>query len=112
MHTLKAYIMWSIDQLSVELDVVDGTEAIIIVRTPVGAISIIGTPTIAGRVLNVDEAHIGGPGAGCLGRKGLHAIARKLMEELDVDQIVAQGGTRTTGLRNGKKPPPFRFPHP
>jgi hypothetical protein len=71
--------MWTNAQLSMELDVVDGTEAILIVRTPNGAISIIGTVTLAGRVLHIDEAHIGGPGASCLGFGGLCAIARKLL---------------------------------
>jgi hypothetical protein len=47
---------------------------------------------------------------GALGRAGLNAIGRKLLEEADVDQIVIQGGARTTGRGKGRRPRPFRFP--
>jgi hypothetical protein len=48
--------------------------------------------------------------AAALGRAGLNAIGRKLLEEADVDQIVIEGGTRTTGKNPGRPPKVFRFP--
>ncbi len=101
--------MWASDQLAVEIDIVDGREVILIVRTPVGPVSLIGTVTLTADVLNLDGVHVGGPGPGRVGRDGINAIARKIMEELDVQEILAQGGIRTTGRRTGKVPRPFRF---
>jgi hypothetical protein len=48
--------------------------------------------------------------AAALGRAGLNAIGRKILEEADVDQIVIEGGTRTTGKNPGRPPKAFRFP--
>jgi hypothetical protein len=101
--------MWTSAQMSVEIDVVDGREVILIVGTPVGPVSIIATVAVIADVLELDGVHIGGPGPGRVGRGGMNAIAQKIMEELDVQEIRAQGGVRTTGRRSGKLPPPFRF---
>ena len=38
--------MWTSAQLSVEIDTVDGREVILIVRTPVRPVSLIGTVTL------------------------------------------------------------------
>ena len=101
--------MWTSAQLSVELDAVDGTEVILHVRTPVGLVKILGTVTLTETLLDLDGVHVDGPGSGCLKMDGVYAIAQKIMEELDVQELLAQGGTRTTGRRNGKKPRRFRF---
>lgn len=101
--------MWTSAQLSVELDAVDGWEAILIVRTPVGPISILASVSITGIILSLDGVHVSGPGPGTVTIAGIHDIAQKIMEELDVQEILAQGGTRTTGRRNGKIPRRFRF---
>jgi hypothetical protein len=69
-------------------------------RTPMGTVSILGSVTREGL----------SPGA--LGRRGLNAIGRKLLDEADADQIVIEGGTRTTGLCKGRAPRTIRFPHP
>jgi len=81
------------------------------ITTPVGVMQLLGTITVRGRVLHIDGAHVDGLTPGALGRSGLHAIGRKLLVEADVDEIVIQGGTRTTGKCKGKKPKPIRFPH-
>jgi hypothetical protein len=92
-----------------EIDAVDGREAILHVRTPVGLVKIMGTVTLTQTVLDLDGVHVDGPGRGRLQMQGIYAIAQKVMEELDVQEILAQGGTRTTGLRNGKRPRCFKF---
>jgi hypothetical protein len=71
----------------------------------------IGSFSRIGRVLRVDGAHVQGLAPGALGRAGLNAIGRKLLEEADVDQIVVQGGARTTGRNKGERPRPIRFPN-
>ena len=78
---------------------------------PVGVMEMIGSFKLVDRVLRVDGAHVQGLARGALGRKGLNAIGRKLLEEADVDQIVIQGGVRTTGRDKGKRPRPIRFPN-
>jgi hypothetical protein len=96
--------------ITVEIGLVDGDVMIIEVTTPVGMVQIIGKVTRVGRVIHVGGAHIDGLHGGALGRAGLNAIARKLLEEADVDQIVIEGGTRTTGKNPGRPPKVFRFP--
>jgi hypothetical protein len=60
--------------------------------------------------MRIDRAHVEGLGVGALGRPGLNAIGRKLLEVANVDEIIIQGGTRTTGRTKGKVPSPIRFP--
>jgi len=101
--------MWTSAQLSMELDLVVGTEVILHVMTPVGLVKILGTVNLTGTLLELYGVHVDGPGPGCLKMNGVYAIAQKIMEELDVQEILAQGGTRTSGRRLGKVPRQFRF---
>jgi hypothetical protein len=82
---------------------------IVTITTPAGTIEIIGSVTLRERVLHLDRVHVQGLTPGALGRSGLNAIGRKLLEEADVDEIVIEGGARTTGRNKGKRPRPFRF---
>ena len=110
MSTRKAYI-WTSAEISVELDdASEGSVWIVRIDTPAGAIELIGEVIKVGRVLHVDHAHVQGLNPGALGRAGLNAIGRKLVEEADVDEIIVQGGARTTGARPNRVPPAFRFP--
>ena len=102
--------MWKRAAITIEIGLVDGEVMIIEVTTPVGLVQIIGNVTRVARVLYVRGAHIDGLHCGALGRAGLNAIARKLLEEADVDQIIVEGGTRTTGKNPGRPPKVFRFP--
>jgi hypothetical protein len=88
----------------------DGDELIVEIATPAGVIELVGQVRIAGRVLYFTGAHIQGLHPGALGRDGLNVIGRKLLSEADVEEIVIEGGTRTTGLRKGLKPRTFLFP--
>ena len=84
----------------------------LVITTPVGTLSLIGSISIVGRVMRIDRAHVEGLKIGALGRAGLNAIGRKLLEVAYVDEIIIQGGTRTTGRTKGKAPRPIRFPRP
>lgn len=105
--------MWSVDQLSCDLD--DDSEwptVIIQITTPIGTMELMGevvhwTET----VMKIDRAHVQGLSPGACGRPGLNAIGRKLLEFIDVKELLVQGGTRTTGLRRGHVPRLFRFPN-
>ena len=103
--------MWRPDEIDIELEVVDGPVALVRIRAPAGILHLIGIISLVGRVLVIDKAHIEGPGRGSIGRVGLNAIAVKMMVEADVDEIVVQGSTRTTGRNRGRPPWLFRYPH-
>ena len=102
--------MWTSDLITVEIEAVDHPVMIVTITTPAGTIEIIGSVTRRGRVLHLDQVHVQGLAPGSLGRAGLNAIGRKLLAEADVDQIIVQGGTRTTGRNKGKRPKRLRFP--
>lgn len=102
--------MWNADEIVVEIDLVDHPVMIVRITVPVGTIEIIGSCSLIGRVLHVDRVHVQGLSPGALGRAGLNAIGRKLLEEADVDQIIIQGGARSTGPNKGKRPRTIRFP--
>jgi hypothetical protein len=104
--------MWATDQISIEIEDADHPVAVVVIATPAGTLSLIGGISIIGRVMRIDRAHVEGLEMGALGRAGLNAIGRKLLEVADVDEIIIQGGTRTTGRAQGKVPRPIRFPRP
>ncbi|MEH3116571.1 MAG: hypothetical protein PGN25_02895 [Methylorubrum populi] len=85
---------------------------LIAVSTPVGSFERIGDVGIRAGILVVENAHIQGLRPGALGRHGLNTVARKMMVEADVQGLVVEGGTRTTGRTRGRRQRPFRFPHP
>lgn len=103
-------MFWTPDQVSVEIEEVDHPVAMVVITTPAGEVRLIGSVSIVGRVLHIEKAHVGGLAPGALGRAGLNAIGRKLLEVADVDQIIIQGGFRSTGKNKGKAPRPIRFP--
>jgi hypothetical protein len=98
--------------LKVEVDEAsEGDEVILRIATPVGTVEIMGTVSRMDRVLYVERAHIQGLYPGALGRAGLNAVARKLLDEADVEEIVVEGSARTTGRNPRRRPKIFRFPH-
>jgi hypothetical protein len=107
--------MWKPDQIVVDLQDVDSSEqppvALVRIATPIGIIELLGAIWFNGRTLHVNEVHVGGLSRGACGRDGLNAIGRKLLEVADVDQIIIQGATRTTGCNAGRIPKVIRFPN-
>jgi hypothetical protein len=101
--------MWHAHALSVELEDVEGNVVSIDVSTPAGVLQIIGEIERADRVLYVRKTHLGGLSPGVLGLQGLRAVALKIMEEADADEIVIQGNARSTGKRKGRVPRPIRY---
>jgi hypothetical protein len=103
-------MMWATGQIAIEIEDVHHPVAVLVITTPAGTLSLIGGISIAGRVMRIDRMHVDGLTVGALGRVGLNAIGRKLLEVADVDEIIIQGGTRTTRRTKGKVPRPIRFP--
>jgi hypothetical protein len=102
--------MWNGGEITIEVAAVDDDVMLVEITTPVGVVEVLGNVTQVGRVLHIRKAHIDGLHPGALGRSGLNAICRKLMEEADVDQIVIEGSARSTGKSRGRVPKPFRYP--
>jgi hypothetical protein len=102
--------MWESGCISIEVSVVDEEVMLVEIATPVGTMEVLGNVTRVGRVLYIRKADMDGLYRGALGRSGLNAICQKIMEEADVDQIVIEGGTRSTGKNRGRIPKPFRYP--
>jgi hypothetical protein len=101
--------MWTETDIAAEYEV-DGPVVSITLRTPVGIVSVLGEMTIVDDELHIIRAHIGGLSPGALGRSGLNAIGRKLLEMTNVKKIVIQGSARTTGRRKGTIPGKISFP--
>ena len=102
--------MWKLEDIKIELEIVEDDEMIVTVTTPAGILHLAGRVTRMDRTLWVDGAHVQGVRPGALGRAGLNAIGRKFMEAADVDEIIIQGGVRTTGRKQGRAPRRIRFP--
>ena len=102
--------MWNSREIKIEVAAVDDDVMLVEIATPIGVVEVLGNVTQVGRVLYIRRAHIDGLYPGALRRSGLNAICRKLMEEADVDEIVIEGGARSTGKNRGRVPKPFRYP--
>jgi hypothetical protein len=102
--------MWSLDEITIEIDEAEPPLVIVRVTTPVGSLELTGEVRRIGRVLYCERVHIQGLAAGALGRAGLNAVGRKILVEIDVDQVVIEGSARTSGKGAGKTPRPIRFP--
>ena len=102
--------MWTEAHIIAEYEI-DGPVVSITLRTPVGVVSILGEMRIVDDELHIIRAHVGGLSQGALGRRGLNAIGRKLLEMVNVKKIVIQGSARTTGRRKGAVPRKICFPN-
>jgi hypothetical protein len=102
--------MWASDQVVVEIEEAERSEVIVTIATPLGILRLMPNVSIVDRTLRMNRAHAEGLKPGALGRAGLNAIGRKLLELADVDEIIIQGSTRTTGRNPGTIPRPIRFP--
>ncbi|MBV8563941.1 MAG: hypothetical protein JO273_00635 [Methylobacteriaceae bacterium] len=98
------------DDIQVEIVEVEGDLMVAVVSTAVAVIEIVARVKLADRVLWIQDAHVQGASPGAVGRRGLNAIGRKLMQEADADQIIIEGSARTTGSNPGRKPWAIHFP--
>ena len=102
--------MWTTLEISIEIEEVEGSTMLAVIRTPAGVLRALANVSVVGRTLLVEQAHLDGLTAGTLGRSGINAICRKLLEEADVEEVVIKGSARSTGKNPNRPPPPFRFP--
>ena len=67
-----------------------------------GDLSVVTEMTQSGNQLILNGMHIDGPGAGSSSLGQLRNIARALGQQYGVDEVVINGGTRTSGANPGK----------
>jgi hypothetical protein len=100
------------DDVSIEIvyDASEGTVVTAHITVTGGTIELMGEVRETGRTLWLSGVHVvvrGGPGL--LTRPAMERIARRVMKEMEYDEIVVAGAARTTGARPGHRPRPFRF---
>jgi hypothetical protein len=105
-------IAYSWTEAEIGIDIVEAEGRLVIVRLtlPVGVVEIMGFVSRIGRAVRIEDAHIQGLSPGALGRAGLNAIGRKLLENADAEEIIIEGSARSTGRNAGRKPRTIRFP--
>jgi hypothetical protein len=109
-YAISVYVMWTLDQIVVEIEEAEGSEIVVTISTPVGVMRLMSDVSIVDRTLRMNRVHVEWLKPGALARIGLNAIGCKLLELADVDEIIIQGSARTTGRSPGRRPRPIRFP--
>jgi hypothetical protein len=81
-----------------------------VVAYPGGTLQVMAEPTLGGRSLVLDGLHLNGSaGANGLSETKFRLILQRVMERMDVDEILVRGATQTTGANLGRRPGNFRF---
>jgi filamentous hemagglutinin len=70
----------------------------------IGDLSVVTEMTQKGNQLVLNGTHIDGPGAGSSSLRQLREVARALGQQYGADEVVINGGTRTSGANPGKVP--------
>ncbi len=107
---------WSVSDIAFALDddQTDDPIATLVVKAP-GATLLVMAEFIVnrpGRTMKLTATHIHGATANTIGFANLKTIALAVLEGMDLDEIVIEGGIRTTGAGPGHTPRPFRFTRP
>jgi hypothetical protein len=105
--------MWTADDIQIELEdeLTDGQVITARIITPAGALLVMAEVEQRGRELLLDRLHMHGetlrPNE--LGPHRLRQLAHALIEWMDLDAVIIQGATRTSGAHRGSLPRPLRF---
>ncbi|MEG1592638.1 hypothetical protein [Chryseobacterium sp.] len=83
-------------------------DGVMIVTSKIGNenIGIVTNFAVEGKTLHLNQLHIEGSSGGKVGRENLYKIARDLGRQFKVEEVIIQGGKRTTGKYIGKVPSP------
>ena len=96
--------------ITLEIEEAEDRTLIASVITPADRPQLIAEVELVAGVLWARNVHAQGLAPGVLGRAGLNAIARKVLEEADAQAVVVEGAARTTGANQRRRPRAFRFP--
>ncbi len=95
--------------IRIDVDATDDPIVTVDIVTTIGVLSTMGVVMLNERSLTIEGTHVAGLTPGRLGAAGLRRLMQKVMESLDVDEIIVAGAVRTTGARPGHRPRPLRF---
>jgi hypothetical protein len=96
--------------IEIVYDASEGTVITARIAVTGGTIELMGEISEQGRTLMATGVHLAvrGP-AGLLTKRTMQTIARRVMREMDYDEIIVEGAARTTGARPGHRPRQLRF---
>lgn len=77
--------------------------------TPAGIIDLMGLVELDGRVMRASGVHLQNESGDRPGVANIYAMARFVLERLDLDEAIVEGALRTTGANPGHRPGQFRF---
>lgn len=104
---------WAVSDLSFEMDddQTDDPIVTIVVHAPGATLQIIAEIILdrSIRSMTLSGTHIHGATANLVGGANLRTVAQAVMRGMHLDEIVVEGGIRTTGANPGRRPRPFRF---
>jgi len=95
--------------LCIVVDQSEDPHFVAIIETNRGRLETLCEAILSDKTLELKGLHIGGDPRVEWGWADLRALARLVMERLDVDEIVVTGGVRTTGGNPGRQPKQWRI---
>jgi hypothetical protein len=103
--------MW--DPAQVTFDLVDDmtTDPVVTVTVsmPAGVLKLMAEPERVGRTLILHGLHMQDLVPNAVGAANLMVLVDVVMERMDVDGLIVEGGLRTTGANPGRRPRVLRF---
>lgn len=104
---------WTVEDLSFEMDDDQSSDPIatLVIQAPGVVLMVMAEISVdrPQRFMKLSRAHIHGATANEVGFANLKTIAQAVLEGMDLDEIIIEGGIRTTGACPGHIPRPFRF---
>jgi hypothetical protein len=103
--------MWDPAQIAFDLveDMTADPVVTVNVSTPAGVLKVMAEPERVGRTLVLHGLHMQDLVPNVVGAANLIVLADVVMQRMDVDELVVEGGLRTTGANPGRRPRVLRF---
>jgi hypothetical protein len=104
-------VMWEPAQITFDLvdDMTTDPVVTVTVRTPAGVLKLMAEPERVGRTLVLHGLHLQDLSPNAIGAANLIVLAHVVMQRMDIDELVVEGGLRTTGANPGRRPRVLRF---
>jgi hypothetical protein len=102
---------WEPAQIAFDLvdDMTTDPVVTVTVDTPAGVLKLMAEPERVGRTLVLHGLHLQDLSPNAIGPANLIVLAHVVMQRMDVDELVVEGGLRTTGANPGRRPRVLRF---
>jgi hypothetical protein len=103
--------MWEPAQITFDLvdDMTTDPVVTVTVHTPAGVLKLMAEPERVGRTLVLHGLHLQDLSPNAIGAANLIVLAHVVMQRMDIDELIVEGGLRTTGANPGRRPRVLRF---